>query len=212
MERGLATVMYQNITDKQRKVLEFIKKELKTKGYPPSVREICEGLGIRSTSTVHEYLERLEKNGFIRRDPTKPRAIEILEDTTFLSKKEVVNVPIVGQITAGRPILAVENIEDTFPIPAEMLPNSHVFMLRVKGQSMIEAGILDGDYVIVKQQPHAENGDIVVALIGDEATVKRFYKEKDHIRLQPENRYMDPILVRELTILGKVIGVIRFFR
>ena len=212
MERGLAAVMDQNITDKQRKVLEFIKKELKTKGYPPSVREICEGLGIRSTSTVHVYLERLEKNGFIRRDPTKPRAIEVLEDTAFSSKKEVVDVPIVGQVTAGKPILAVENIEDTFPIPAEKLPNGYVFMLKVKGDSMIEAGILDGDYVIVKQQPHAENGDIVVALIGDEATVKRFYKEKDHIRLQPENRYMDPILVRELTILGKVIGVIRFFR
>ncbi|MBM7581441.1 repressor LexA [Caldicoprobacter guelmensis] len=203
--------MYQNITDKQRKVLEFIKKELKKKGYPPSVREICEGLGIRSTSTVHGYLERLEKNGLIRRDPTKPRAIEILEDTTFLSNKEVVNVPIIGQVTAGKPILAVENIEDTFPIPAEMLPNSNVFMLRVKGESMIEAGILDGDYVIVKQQPHADNGDIVVALIEDEATVKRFYKEKDHVRLQPENRYMDPIIAREVSILGKVIGVIRLF-
>lgn len=203
--------MHQNITDKQRKVLEFIKKELKKKGYPPSVREICEGLGIRSTSTVHGYLERLEKNGLIRRDPTKPRAIEILEDTAFLSNKEVVNVPIIGQVTAGKPILAVENIEDTFPIPAEMLPNSNVFMLRVKGESMIEAGILDGDYVIVKQQPHADNGDIVVALIEDEATVKRFYKEKGHVRLQPENRYMDPIIVREVTILGKVIGVIRLF-
>ncbi|MFO7296680.1 MAG: transcriptional repressor LexA [Caldicoprobacter sp.] len=200
--------MDQNITEKQQKVLEFIKKELKTKGYPPSVREICEGLGIKSTSTVHGYLERLEKNGFIRREPTKPRAIEVLEDTT----KEVVNVPIVGQVTAGKPILAVENIEDTFPLPAEKLPNSYVFMLKVKGDSMIEAGIFDGDYVIVKQQPTAENGDIVVALIGDEATVKRFYREKDHIRLQPENRYMDPILVRELTILGKVIGVIRFFK
>jgi repressor LexA len=204
--------MRQTITDKQRRILEFIKKELKAKGYPPSVREICEGIGIRSTSTVHGYLERLEKNGFIRRDPTKPRAIEILEDNDFLPKKELVNVPIIGQVTAGKPILAVENIEDTFPMPADLLPNSNVFMLSVKGESMIDAGILDGDYVIVKQQAYAYNGDIVVALIEDEATVKRFYKEKGHIRLQPENRYMDPIIVREAIILGKVIGVIRIFR
>jgi len=204
--------MRQTITDKQRRILEFIKKELKAKGYPPSVREICEGIGIRSTSTVHGYLERLEKNGFIRRDPTKPRAIEILEDNDFLPKKELVNVPIIGQVTAGKPILAVENIEDTFPMPADLLPNSNVFMLSVKGESMIDAGILDGDYVIVKQQAYAYNGDIVVALVEDEATVKRFYKEKGHIRLQPENRYMDPIIVREAIILGKVIGVIRIFR
>lgn len=203
--------MHQLITEKQRKVLEFIKKELKTKGYPPSVREICRGVGIKSTSTVHSYLERLEEMGLIRRDPSKPRAIEILDDTTFLSKKELVNVPILGRVTAGQPILAVENIEDTFPLPVDFLPNSNIFMLTVRGESMVDAGILDGDYVVVKQQSHAENGDYVVALMDDEATIKTFYKEKDHIRLQPENPYMAPIIVRDVTILGKVIGTIRFF-
>ncbi len=203
--------MHRPITEKQKKVLEFIKKELKAKGYPPSVREICNGVGIKSTSTAHAYLERLEKNGYIRRDPTKPRAIEILDDTTYLSKKEIVNIPVVGQVTAGKPILAVENIEDTFPLPAHLLPNGDVFMLSVKGDSMIEAGIFDGDYVIVKQQSYADNGDIVVALIDDEATVKAFYKEKDHIRLQPRNPYMAPIIVDNVIILGKVVGVFRIF-
>jgi repressor LexA len=203
--------VHQLITEKQRKVLEFIKKELKTKGYPPSVREICRGVGIKSTSTVHSYLERLEEMGLIRRDPSKPRAIEILDDTTFLSKKELVNVPILGRVTAGQPILAVENIEDTFPLPVDFLPNSNIFMLTVRGESMVDAGILDGDYVVVKQQSHAENGDYVVALMDDEATIKTFYKEKDHVRLQPENPYMAPIIVRDVTILGKVIGTIRFF-
>ena len=203
--------MDRSITNKQKKVLEFIKKELQSKGYPPSVREICNGVGIKSTSTVHAYLERLEKEGYIRRDPTKPRAIELLDDTTFFSKKETVNIPVVGQVTAGKPILAVENVEDTFPLPAQFLPNSDVFMLSVKGDSMIEAGIFDGDYVIVKQQEYADNGDIVVALIDDEATVKAFYMEKDHIRLQPRNPYMAPIILDHVTILGKVIGVIRFF-
>jgi repressor LexA len=177
------------------------------------VREICDAVGLKSTSTVHGYLERLEKKGLIRRDPTKPRAIEILDDTTYVFKKELINVPIVGQVTAGQPILAVENIEDTFPIPAEYLHNhsNDVFMLSVRGESMIEAGILDGDLVIIEKKPTAQNGDMVVALIEDEATVKTFYKEKDHIRLQPENAAMEPIIVRDVSILGKVIGVIRMF-
>ncbi|MGI6141849.1 MAG: transcriptional repressor LexA, partial [Caldicoprobacterales bacterium] len=184
-----------------------------TRGYPPSVREICDAVGLKSTSTVHGYLERLEKKGLIRRDPTKPRAIEILDDTTYVFKKELVNVPIVGRVTAGQPILAVENIEDTFPIPAQYLHNTQndVFMLSVKGDSMIEAGILDGDLVIIEKKPTAQNGDMVVALIEDEATVKTFYKEVDHIRLQPENSAMEPIIVKDVTILGKVIGVIRMF-
>lgn len=203
--------MAKSINDKQQRILDFIKEELKTKGYPPSVREICSAVGFKSTSTVHAHLDRLEKNGFIRRDAAKPRAIEILDDTTFFSEKELVNVPIVGKVTAGEPILAVENIEDTFPLPVEFLHNSDVFMLSVKGESMIDAGILDGDYVIVKQQSHADNGDMVVALIEDEATIKTFYKESDHIRLQPQNPYMDPILVTDVIILGTVIGVIRLF-
>lgn len=209
VEGGL--YMAYNITDKQKKVLEFIKKEIKDKGYPPSVREICQGVGVKSPSTVHGYLERLEKHGVIRRNHFKPRTIEIIDDEISTSSDELVNVPIIGKVAAGRPILAAENIEDTFPVPARMLLNSRVFMLKVKGESMIEAGILDGDYVLVKQQHHADNGDIVVALIEDEATVKRFYKEETHIRLQPANRYMDPIIVDEVIILGKIIGVIRFF-
>jgi len=206
--------MAQALSDKQRKILEFLKQEILTKGYPPSVREICDAVGLKSTSTVHGYLERLEKKGLIRRDPTKPRAIEILDDTTYVFKKELVNIPIVGRVTAGQPILAVENIEDTFPIPAQYLHNksNDVFMLTVKGESMIEAGILDRDLVIVEKTPIAQNGDIVVALIEDEATIKRFYKEKDFIRLQPENSAMEPIIVKDVTILGKVIGVIRMFQ
>lgn len=203
------------LNEKQEKILKFLKQELANKGYPPSVREICRAVGIKSTSTVHNHLEKLEEKGYIRRDPTKPRAIEILDDsTTHISKKELINIPIVGKVTAGQPILAVENVEDVFPLPIEYLRNvnnSNVFMLTVKGDSMIEAGIFDGDYVIVKQQPNAENGDIVVALIEDEATIKTFYKEKDHIRLQPQNSNMDPIIVRDASILGKVIGVIRLF-
>lgn len=205
--------MAQALSEKQKKILNFLKQEIRTKGYPPSVREICDAVGLKSTSTVHGYLERLEKKGLIRRDPTKPRAIEILDDTTYVFKKELVNVPIVGRVTAGQPILAVENIEDTFPIPAEYLHNHNndVFMLSVRGESMIEAGILDGDMVIIEKKPTAKNGDMVVALIEDEATVKTFYKEKDHIRLQPENPAMEPIIVRDVSILGKVIGVIRMF-
>ena len=205
--------MAQALSEKQKKILEFLKQEIINKGYPPSVREICDAVGLKSTSTVHGYLERLEKKGLIRRDPTKPRAIEILDDTTYVFKKELVNVPIVGSVTAGQPILAIENIEDTFPIPAQYLHNNNndVFMLTVKGESMVEAGILDGDMVIIEKKSTAKNGDMVVALIEDEATIKTFYKEKDHIRLQPENSNMEPIIVYDVTILGKVIGVIRMF-
>lgn len=206
--------MAQALSEKQKKILGFLKQEILTKGYPPSVREICDAVGLKSTSTVHGYLERLEKKGLIRRDPTKPRAIEILDDTTYVFKKELINVPIVGRVTAGQPILAVENIEDTFPIPAQYLHNKNndVFMLTVEGDSMVEAGILDGDMVLVEKKPTAQNGDIVVALIEDEATVKKFYKEKEYIRLQPENSAMEPIIVKDVTILGKVIGVIRMFQ
>lgn len=197
------------LSGKQLEVLEFIKSELFKKGYPPSVREICEAVGLKSTSTVHGHLERLERKGLIRRDPTKPRAIEVLDSSPLSIARDMVEVPIVGKVTAGQPILAVENIEDTFPLPADFLRGDDNFILTVRGESMIEAGILDGDYVVVKQQNYANNGDIVVALIEDEATVKRFYKEKDHIRLQPENSLMEPILVQQVTILGKVTGVFR---
>ena len=197
------------LAGKQLEVLEFLKSELCNKGYPPSVREICEAVGLKSTSTVHGHLERLEKKGLIRRDPSKPRAIEILDSSPLSIARDLVEVPIVGKVTAGQPILAVENIEDSFPLPADFLRGNDNFILVVKGESMIEAGILDGDYVVVKQQSHANNGDIVVALIVDEATVKRFYREKDHIRLQPENSFMEPILVKDVSILGRVTGVFR---
>jgi repressor LexA len=179
------------------------------KGYPPAVREICEAVHLKSTSSVHSHLESLEKNGYIRRDPTKPRAIEILDDNFGIARRDMVQVPIIGTVAAGQPILAQENIEDYFPVPAGILPNAETFMLRVKGESMIEAGIFDGDQVIVEQTPVAHNGDIVVALIEDSATVKRFYKENGHYRLQPENQTMDPIIVSEVQILGKVIGLFR---
>lgn len=203
--------MYNNISDKQLRILEFIKGELHKKGYPPSVREICVAMGLKSTSTVHGHLEKLERHGYIRRDPTKPRAIEIVDYNPSYTHKELIELPIVGRVTAGEPILAVENIEDTFPLPIEFVNNGdkNSFILTIKGSSMINAGILDGDYVIVKQQNFAQNGDIVVALLDEEATVKRFYKEKDYVRLQPENPTMEPILVRDVIILGKVIGVFR---
>ncbi|MDK2901109.1 LexA repressor [Koleobacter methoxysyntrophicus] len=200
--------MYEDLSERQNAILNFIKQELKLKGYPPSVREICKAVGLNSTSTVHSHLSTLEKKGYIRRDPTKPRAIELL-DSNYFSLKEMVEVPIVGRVTAGEPILAVENIEDTFPLPLNFVRDDNVFMLSVKGTSMINAGILDNDWVLVKQQDFAKNGDIIVALIGDEATVKRFYKEQDHIRLQPENPDMDPIILKEVKIIGKVIGVFR---
>lgn len=202
---------YGKITAKQREILEFIKHEIINKGYPPAVREICEAVHLKSTSSVHSHLESLEKNGYIRRDPTKPRAIEIMDENFNLTRREVVHVPIVGSVAAGQPILAVENIESYFPVPAEMMPNHESFMLKVKGESMINAGIFDGDQVLVQKQPTAENGDIVVALIDDSATVKTFYKEADHIRLQPENDAYDPIILSDCMILGKVFGVFRFF-
>lgn len=195
---------------KQKEILEYIKSEILSKGYPPAVREICEAVDLKSTSSVHSHLETLEKNGYIRRDPTKPRAIEILDDDFNLTRREVVNVPIVGHVAAGEPILATENIENYFPIPVEYMPNEETFMLKVKGESMINAGIFNGDNVLVKKQPNAENGDIVVALVDDSATVKTFYKEDGYYRLQPENDTMDPIIVKECSILGKVFGVFRF--
>ena len=200
------------LSAKQRQILEYMKAEVREKGYPPSVREICDAVGLKSTSTVHGHLSRLEKKGLIRRDPTKPRAIEILDSGFDAPQREFVNVPIVGNITAGTPILAVENIEDTFPIPVDYIHNDTVFMLRVKGESMIEAGIFDKDLVLVRQQPTADNGDIIVALIdGDYAPVKTFYKENGHIRLQPENSSMSPIIVSDCAVLGKVIGLFRKF-
>lgn len=201
--------------DKQQKILDFVNRQVAEKGYPPSVREICKAVGFKSTSTVHAYIKKLEEEGLIQKDATKPRALKILDSSSsslegYLSDREIENVPIVGKITAGQPILAVENIEETFPVPVEYLHNSTVFMLRVRGDSMMDAGILDGDYILVKQQNTASNGDIVAALIGDEATVKTFYKENGQIRLQPENPSYDPIIVKDdLTILGKVIGLFR---
>ena len=196
-------------TDKQREILEYIKEMILKKGYPPAVREICEAVHLKSTSSVHSHLESLEKNGYIRRDPTKPRTIEILDDDFALTRRELVNVPVIGTVAAGTPILAEQNIEDYLPIPAEILPNKEVFMLKVKGNSMIEAGIYNGDKVIVAKQPNAENGDKVVALVDDSATVKTFYKENGHFRLQPENSSMDPIILDQVEILGKVIGLFR---
>ena len=202
---------YGKITDKQREILEYIKNEILNRGFPPAVREICEAVNLKSTSSVHAHLESLEKNGYIRRDPTKPRAIEIVDDNFNLVRREMVNVPVLGRVAAGEPLLAIENVESYFPIPAEFMPNAQTFILNVVGESMINAGILDGDKVIVEQTADAQNGDIVVALVDDSATVKGFYKEKDCYRLQPENDYMDPIIVYDqLQILGKVIGVYRF--
>ena len=199
------------ISDKQREILEYMKEQILQKGYPPAVREICQAVNLKSTSSVHSHLETLEKNGYIRRDPTKPRAIEILDDDFNLTRREVVNVPIIGQVAAGEPILAEQNIQDYFPIPAEMMPNAESFMLKVKGESMINAGILSGDTVLVQKQNTARNGDMVVAFVDDSATVKTFYKEDGHFRLQPENDTMDPIIVENCEILGKVFGVFRFF-
>lgn len=193
---------------KQEEILQFIKDQLCEKGYPPSVREICSAVGLRSTSTVHGHLERLEKKGYIKRDPTKPRAIEVVDNNLF--KREMINIPVVGTVTAGQPILAVENVEDTFTIPITYVKSDkELFMLTISGESMIEAGILDGDKVIIEKTDTAENGEIVIALIGNEATIKRFFKEKDHIRLQPENRTMDPIIVDDCKIIGKIVALYR---
>lgn len=200
------------LSKRQQDILNFIKEEVRTKGYPPSVREIGKAVGLASSSTVHGHLARLEKKGYIRRDPTKPRAIEVLHmEEETIHQPKTVNVPLVGKVTAGTPILAVENIEEYFPLPEQFVPNvDQVFMLEIVGDSMIEAGILDGDYVIVRQQQSADNGDIVVAMTeDDEATVKRFFKENNYIRLQPENSNMEPIILQNVTILGKVIGLYR---
>ncbi|SFP93880.1 repressor LexA [Lachnospiraceae bacterium XBB1006] len=198
------------ITPKQKEILEFIKSEILSKGYPPAVREICEAVHLKSTSSVHAHLEKLEKNGYIRRDQTKPRAIEIMDDAFNLTRREMVNVPMVGKVAAGAPILAVENIENYFPVPSEYMPNAQTFMLTVKGESMINAGIFDGDQLLVEQTSVARNGEIIVALVDDSATVKTFYKEDGYIRLQPENDSMEPIIVPNCEILGKVFGVFRF--
>ena len=200
------------ISAKQQEILEYIKETILKKGYPPSVREICEAVQLKSTSSVHSHLETLEENGYIRRDPTKPRTIEILDDSFNLTRREMVNVPMLGSVAAGQPILAQENIENYFPIPAELLPNQQTFMRRVKGDSMINAGIFNGDQIIVAQQETAENGDIVVALLDDSATVKRFFREEGHIRLQPENDAMEPILAESVQVLGKVIGLMRIMQ
>ena len=198
------------ISPKQKEILEYIKSQILERGFPPAVRDICEAVNLKTTSSVHSHLETHEKNGYIRRDPTKPRAIEILDDSFNFTRREMVNVPMVGRVAAGEPILAEQNIENYFPIPMEFMPNNQTFMLTVKGESMINAGIFDGDMVLVEQRNTARNGEMVVALIDDGATVKTFYKEEGVIRLQPENDTMDPIIVPDVTILGKVIGVFRF--
>jgi repressor LexA len=211
--------MQNKVNEKQQKILDFLNEQIEKNGYPPSVREICSAVGFKSTSTVHGYLEKLRKEGLINKAPSKPRALRVIDSNKnskqskmkeVYSGKEMVEVPIVGKVTAGQPILAVENIEDTFPLPLDFVQNSSAFMLRVRGDSMIEAGIFDNDYILIKQQSTANNGDIVVALIEDEATVKTFYKENGYVRLQPENKYYEPIIVKDnLSILGKVIGVFR---
>ncbi len=200
------------ITDKQQQILNFMKDEILRTGYPPTVREICDAVGLKSTSSVHSHLETLEKNGYIRRDPTKPRAIEICDDSFQMVRTEMVSIPVVGNVAAGEPILAEQNIDSYYPIPAENVPAGESFALRVRGDSMINVGIFDGDLVFVHSVNRAENGEIVVALVDDSATVKRFFREKDHIRLQPENDTMDPIIVDNCTILGKVFGVFRLMK
>ena len=208
---GINLMAYGKISAKQQEILDFLKSEILNKGFPPAVREICEAVHLKSTSSVQSHLETLEKNGYIRRDPTKPRAIEIIDDNFNLTRREVVNVPLLGTVAAGQPLLAVENVDSYFPIPAEYMPNAQTFMLEVKGDSMVNAGIFNGDKVIVEQRSTARNGEMVVALVEDSATVKTFYKEDGYIRLQPENDYMDAIIVHgEVQILGKVIGVLRF--
>ncbi|MFR3727447.1 transcriptional repressor LexA [Lacrimispora sp.] len=199
----------EKITPKQQEILEYIKETILKKGYPPAVREICEAVHLKSTSSVHSHLETLEEKGYIRRDPTKPRTIEIIDDCFNLTRRELVNVPVLGTVAAGQPLYAEENIESYYPIPSELLPNGETFMLKVRGNSMINAGILEGDQIIVEHCPTAANGEIVVALVEDSATVKRFFKENGHYRLQPENDSMEPIIVEHVEILGKVIGLFR---
>lgn len=203
--------MKQKLSSKQQEILDYIKKQILTKGVPPSIRDICTAVGLSSTSSVHAHLETLENKGYIKRDGFKSRTIEIIDDDFNLARREVVNVPIIGTVTAGQPILAQENILDYFPIPVEMMPNCQTFMLKVKGESMINVGIYNKDLILVKQQTTAQNGDYVVALIDDSATVKTYYKEDDYIRLQPENDSMEPFILSDVLILGKVIGVFRMF-
>lgn len=200
------------ISKKQSEILEYIKEQILEKGYPPAVREICEAVHLKSTSSVHAHLETLEKNGYIRRDPTKPRAIEICDDSFQLVRNEMTSIPIIGTVAAGQPILAAENIEGYFPVPVDMVPNAETFILKVKGDSMINAGIFSGDQIFVERTNVARNGDMVVALVDDSATVKTFYKEQGHVRLQPKNDTMDPIIVDDCDILGKVFGVFRLYR
>lgn len=201
-----------HITPKQQEILDYMKKIILERGYPPSVREICEGVKLKSTSSVFAHLETMEKNGFIRRDPTKPRAIEIVDDSFQSLRTETASIPIVGTVAAGQPILAEQNIDGYFPIPIEHIPRGDAFILKVKGESMINIGIMNGDRVLVETTQSVSNGDVVVALIEDSATVKTFYKENGHIRLQPENDTMDPIIVDDCVILGKVFGVYRFYK
>lgn len=201
---------YGKITNKQREVLEYLKQQVLQKGYPPSVREICDAVGLKSTSSVHAHLESLERNGYIRKDPTKPRAIEIVDDGFNLVRTETVYIPEVGKVAAGQPILAIENIDAYLPFPAYMIPQGKdVFVLTVKGDSMVDAGIFDGDKLVVAKQSTAQNGEIVVALVDDSATVKTFYKEDGHYRLQPQNSSMEPIIVDNVEIIGKVISLFR---
>ncbi len=200
---------YGKITPKQQEILEYIKEEILKRGYPPAVRDICEAVHLKSTSSVHSHLETLEKNGYIRRDPTKPRAIEIIDESFQMVRHEMTSIPIIGTVAAGMPILAQENIEGYFPIPVEFAPSGEAFILKVRGESMINAGIFDGDQIFVEQCNTARNGDLVVALVDDSATVKTYYKENGHYRLQPENDAMDPIIVNQVDILGKVFGVFR---
>lgn len=211
IQLGGMLIMAGKITQKQLEILEFIKQEILDKGYPPAVREICEAVDLKSTSSVHAHLSTLEKNGYIRRDPTKPRAIEICDDNFQMVRTEMVSLPVIGTVAAGQPILAEENIESYFPVPAEILPHGESFILKVKGDSMINVGIYNGDQIFVQSCNTARNGDTVVALVDDSATVKTFYKENGYIRLQPENDSMDPIIVDDCQILGKVYGVFRLF-
>lgn len=198
------------ISAKQQEILNYIKDEILKKGYPPTVREICEVVHLKSTSSVHSHLETLENNGYIRRDPTKPRAIEIVDDDFALTRREMCNIPIVGRVAAGEPLLAAQNIDDYFAVPTEFLPrNEEIFILIVKGDSMVNMGIYEGDMLFVQRQSVAKNGDVVVALLDDSVTVKRFYKEEGHIRLQPENDFMDPIIVPTCEIVGKVVRLFR---
>lgn len=202
MEKG-------KISAKQQEILEYIKNQILDHGYPPAVREICAAVNLKSTSSVHSHLATLEKNGYIRRDPTKPRAIEIVDDEFNLTRRELRNIPIIGEVAAGQPILAEQNIAGYFPVSSDDLPSGELFVLKVRGESMINVGIYDGDQIFVQQTPVARNGDIVVTLVEDSATVKTYYKEEGRYRLQPENDTMDPIYVDEVVILGKVVGLFR---